>query len=123
MRERGLREWDQVPPGSQPAMFLHQGPQRATRRRQEGVTTWEWYAMLAVYFRLDTLRNGSDFEIINELLDSIEAVFIGRIPGEQQTLGGTIYDCYIDGEIGVYEGDSDPNQGVVLCPLVLLTGV
>lgn len=121
-RKRGVKQWDQVPPGSQPAMFLQQGPQRASRRREQGLTTWEWYAEAMVYFRYDTIGTDADWLFTNTLIDSLDTVIQGS-RGERQTLGGVIYDCYIDGECGLYDAIDDPNQGVVLIPIVMLSGI
>lgn len=122
-RSRGIKQFDQVAAGSQPALFMQQGPQRASRRREQGITTWEWTAVALVYFRCDTLRNDDDWKFANTLLDSIEALLQGKPPGSRQTLGGVVYDCYIDGEVGLYESIDDANQAVITVPITILTGI
>lgn len=122
-RTRGLKHWDQVPQGSQPAMFLQQIPETASRRREMQIVTWEWRALVFIYFRTDTLKNDDDWRITNDFLDAFDRTIQGIPVGERQTLGGKIYDCYVEGEIGLYEAIDDPNQGVIVIPVVMLTGL
>jgi hypothetical protein len=122
-RENRLKHWDQVPPGSQPAMFMQQVIERSAGRRQRQVPTWEWHALAIVYFRSNTILDQDDWRITNEFLDNFDRIIQGIPVGECQTLGGIVYDCYVEGDVGLYEGQGDPNQAVIVIPLTVLTGL
>lgn len=122
-REPRVKEWDQVPPGSQPAMFMQQVIEVSSRRREQQMITWEWYAQVFIYFRSGTVTDQDDWRVLNEFLDAFDAVIQGRVAGEHQTLGGIVYDCYIEGTVGLYEGQGDPNQAVIVIPITMLTGL
>ncbi len=117
---RGLKQWDQVPTGSQPAMFFEQTYEVAIGREVQGITKWRWHSALLVYFRIDTLGNVADWQYRNALVDNIETTIRGR-RGERQTLGGLIEDCYIEGTMGPLE--LEDNQALIITPLIMLTGI
>lgn len=121
-REPRAKAWNKVPPGSQPALFMQQVIEVASGRKEQGVQTWEWSSLILIYFRENTIPDKDSWTVANEMMDSVDMIIQG-IPGEYQTLGGVVADCYIEGTVGLYEGQGDPNQAIIAIPVVILTGI
>jgi hypothetical protein len=122
-KSRRLALWDNVPPASQPALFLHKGIETVNQPQAYGAIQYSWQSQIWIYFRSDTLPQGilPDSEI-NNFLDAFDLVLQGLPPGERQTLGGVIYQCFIDGVIAFDDGLVD-NQAVIIIPITMLTGM
>jgi hypothetical protein len=118
---RQLVAWDQVPTASQPALFLHKGPEQNREERGSRLANWDWTAACVVYFRNDTFPEGTADTEINNFIDAFE-VTLRPDPGEFQMLNGLVYDVYISGEIGLYDAIDDPNQGVIVFPITIVQG-
>ena len=119
---RKLRHWDDVPTASQPALFVHKGPEDITEPNL-GLHNYKWNASIWIYFRADVVSTGiSPDTVINQMLDAFDATFESQPPGERQTLGNVIYNCCIEGQVHVDAGIVD-NQCVVVIPVVLTTGI
>jgi len=120
---RRLLHWSDVPPASQPALFLtmvgetfgpiHGLPPKRTLKAR----IW-----LYTYSSPDLATAPSTQ--INELLDAIEAALTPVEPspdglGLVQTLGGLVYHCWIEGNIETDEGYLGP-QGVCVIPISIM---
>ena len=122
MQEQRAKVWSKVSPGSQPAMFMQQVVEIAEGRRKSGLITWEWHVLVLIYFRANTIPDQDSWDVLNDFLDSFDTTIQG-FAGENQTLGNIIYDCYVEGTVGLYEGQGDPNQAIIAIPIVMLTGL
>jgi len=103
---RKLVLWDDVKANEMPALFQQQhdetvkGNGNLPTTITGGVTWW-------VYVHEDESQNLVPSQILNPLLDEIQAAFApkpGPWPAGAQTLGGLVSQCYIDGTIETDEG-------------------
>jgi hypothetical protein len=114
---RTMKAWDQVGSAQQPALFLHQGIEKADQGAggdlRMALNRWIWLANVWVYFRLD--NNTESATVLNQLKDAIDTV-ICPVPGSKQTLAAQnsniplvtnirITDCMQD------DGVLDPKGG------------
>lgn len=119
--ERRLKLWTDVPVGERPALFQFEG----------GVDGYAWSndllpkrtieAKLFIYFDAkDPSVVGASQ--INDVLDAIDAALtptgrdahLGR-----QTLGGTAFNCRIDGQVFKDPGDLD-GDGLAIIPIKII---
>lgn len=113
---RRLRHWADVPQADQPALFLAQGAQTATVE-QRLPTRWTLGATLYLYANTGGDLKQNPMTLLNPILDQIvdnllpEDAFSG-----EQTLGGLVERCRIDGEIETDEGTLG-DQAVVIVPI------
>ena|ERR1051325_8010179 len=117
-----LVDWDQVPAANQPAIFMHRGPQRQTQPNANGITKIHWKVTVWIYFRTDGFRTVNTYpdELSDEFLDAVEQLFQTNPPLDGRlTLGGTVYHCWIDGDMFFDAGVVD-GQGVAIIPLSIL---
>lgn len=130
---RALQDWDDVPHGNQPAMYLHQLPQRASQPNIS-LVQWQWHAACWVYYRTDNINNPNSGvypdTVVNQILDAIELALQPAPPEERQTLGlavpnapGTtgVIHTWIDGDV-VWDSGLTNNQAVIVIPITILVG-
>lgn len=118
---RKLKPYDGLKAAQYPALFQTQVDEVVKSRGnlpgqyQGGVRWW-------VYAYTDPSGTESPSQIINPLLDAIEAA-LKPGPGApgSQTLGGLVDQCYIDGTIKTDEGYLD-NYSVAIVPIVFVVG-
>ena len=120
IQSRGIKAADEINPADQPAMFLSQGPERSSKRRDTGATSWEWWAALVVYFRTDVNPVKEDWEYANAILESLDTLLWH--PDGVQMLGGTVADCFIEGEISLFPEPEQTQQQTLVVPIVMLLG-
>ena len=113
---RRLNHWADLPPESQPAIYLQVGNENRTQQR--GLPphiTLE--ASVWVYVNTEGEPAGP---VINAVLQGIDAVLQ---PMEQvtnpNTLGGLVRNCWIEGVTSIYEGDLG-DQAVAVIPVKML---
>ena len=123
LKGRRVLDWDDVPPASQPAIFLHQTTQTADQNQAMFLTKWELNALVWIYFRTDASKDQATNPdtAVNAYLDAFEAT-IDPVPGRKQTLGGLVENCWING-VCLSNSGVDDGQGVIMIPLTLLTGI
>jgi hypothetical protein len=118
---RRARIWTNVTPAEQPAVFL------VKARETLDQTTWEApryrlsYLVLC-YLRADAAPNLIPEVEINKVLDAVDATLLGTPPGEKQTLGGVVENCWIEGDVMIDTGILD-QQIVIVIPVSILTGI
>lgn len=119
---RRLKEWTQVPPADQPALFLQETFQEVAENNL-ALPEERWHAHVWVYFRADGSPdpNCPPDTLVNIFIDSVLKAIRNPRAGERQTLGGLVYHCKVDGTIAFDSGVLD-NQGVIVIPLTILIG-
>lgn len=116
------RIWSNVTPDDQPAMFLIHSGESAVQSQAPGLTKWLLHFEMLVYLRVDPSPTATPDTTINAILDAIDAQLQSMPPGERQTLGGVIYNAWIEGQILIDTGILD-QQVAILVPIKCLTGI
>nr|DAX80558.1 MAG TPA: hypothetical protein [Bacteriophage sp.] len=114
---RRLRHWNDVPEIEQPAVFLAQNGEQIDRLR----AVWTLRMDVYVYVSVGGDENAVTATPMNHIIDKIaDALRPRRELGEtEQTLGGLILDCRIEGKIETDAGVLGA-QSVAIIPLVIL---
>jgi hypothetical protein len=118
---RGFVEVANVASADQPAMCLAKGFERAVRRREEGVTTWDWVFGLWIYFRVNATVVDADWKFTDDVMDALDAN-LAAFPADMQSLGGIVNDCFIEGEIAPMPDPEQTQQQTLIVPIVVVTG-
>lgn len=123
-----FRQWSGFDPANQPALFLRR-PFEMVSQPRSGLSKYELKYDCYIYFRVDSNDETSNPYIqADAIVDAIDKV-LQPIPayGGRQSLqlvnGGKplVDNAYIDGKIGLADGVDD-GQGVILIPIVCVTG-
>jgi len=100
---RKLRHWDDLKSSDFPALFQAQGDDEIAAHGNLPPA----HSMLAkwwVYAYTDPSQNKTPAEVINPLLDAVEAALAPEPGQSAQTLGGLVDQCYIEGKVETDEG-------------------
>lgn len=120
--ERRLRHWNDVPAIEQPYLCLAQGGQNIDPANPaKGIPTKRtMHADIYVYARTDGEQVPSS--VLNPIVDAIEQALEPPYPDieKNQTLGGLVTHCWIEGEIDTDEGTLG-DQAVAVIPVVILS--
>ena len=99
---RRLRHWADTPKSEQPALYQAQAGEEAIPQR--GLPAkWHLSVNFYIYVQADDNPDDSPAPALNSLLDAIEAALAPDISG-LQSLGGLVYNCWIQGKIETLEG-------------------
>ena len=118
---RKLKHWEDVQPDGQPALFQLQRHEQVVRK--PGLPP-RWELGLDLYLYVHTAGNLDPdvipSQLMNPLLDAVESSFVVDDPqGNRVTLGGLVYNCYIDGAVEIFEGNLG-DQAVAILPITVL---
>lgn len=113
---RRLKHWTDTSDDAQPAIFMAQANQ--TAQHQGKAIPYKWDLDLKIYVYVRAVESTAPAQIINPILDAIEAI-LNPTAGQQQTLGGLCDVCYIDGAIETFEGTLG-EQEVAIVPVKIL---
>jgi hypothetical protein len=114
---RRLRHWDDVPSNEQPALFLAQGNINA--EFETGLpTVWTCRADVFLYVKTGGDLHATPASVFNPILDSIISKLLPPPHLGEQTLGGLVHRCRIEGEIETDEGTLG-DQAVVIIPVTM----
>lgn len=121
MQTQDLVSWNNVDATSQPALFLHRGPQLSEQKQAFGVTKLHWRATAWVYYRTDGLHGNGTYPdtFADAILDNFEQTFQTDPMNGRLTLGGLVWHCWLDGMVTWDPGLLD-NQGVLVVPISIL---
>lgn len=117
--------WTNVNAFDQPYLGLVVPDDMASDNQAFGLTKWtrRYYGM--IYFRRDAipLEPGTYVQdIIDDLIDAVDAAFAAPRKGEPNTLGGIVQTCMIDGTIFTDSGTLD-QQCAIIVPITIITGI
>ncbi len=118
---RAMEPPDDVPTTNQPALFQVPGPLHSISK-EFALPKWVCTAMLMIY-----LRSGSAQPVPNPLPQTLAYYLIWGImnslltnlPYEKQTLGGLVYHCWIEGEVGI---ETASEQTTIAIPVFIDAG-
>ena len=114
---RRLQHWSDVPSEQQPALFLTETGQTATTVKGQPTV---WTLQCDVYLYLQTTPDQSPGQMMNPYLDAIETALLpGNAMETNQTLGGLVSHCWIEGQIQTDEGLLG-SQAVAIIPIKIL---
>jgi hypothetical protein len=120
---RRARNYTQVTPVEQPALYLIERRETASAKNRGLPTIWHLHGEIYIYARneLNQVAAGSGGgQVLNPLIDAVEgAINPGTVPGMIQTLGGLVSRAFIDGDVQVDEGNLD-NQAVAIIPIHII---
>jgi hypothetical protein len=99
----------------QPALFIEEGPGETVKNPVEGgESVFNLYVDLGFYARIPDDRETAPSSVLNPLIDAVCNALAPGAGEEQQTLGGLVYHCRIDGKILKNEGLLDGQASVVI---------
>jgi hypothetical protein len=121
-KSRRVQLWTDISPEQKPALFLNEKEEDY----QNGGESYLPIVALTVEFFVYTYP-GNDPSVppatqMNTILDAIDAVLKPSPVTGQQTLGGLVSHCYIDGKIMKTPGDID-GEGLAVIPVKILATV
>ena len=116
---RKLKHWESVSSPDQPALFLVQR-RESSRIATKLPTIWTFHADIVLY----GTNGGQDTDIVpmsilNPIVDAIVTVLVPSVVPNEQTLGGLVERCRIDGDILTDEGVLG-DQAIVVIPVTIL---
>lgn len=119
---RKLKTWEDVEPEAQPALLLRQVIEHANYRKGlPTIWTCDVVLMLYVKTQAQNVESVIPSEILNPLLDAIEAAIVVDDPATNSaTLGGLVSHCAIAGDIQYFEGTMG-DDAVAVVPIQFLT--
>lgn len=117
IKSRRLKHWTDVAPIDQPALFMTQKRENAVQNTNMP-TKWTLHAEVIVYANVGADYNATPSQILNPIIDAICAAITPDEAVGEQTLGGLVHRCRIDGAIETDEGALG-EQGVVIIPVVI----
>jgi hypothetical protein len=113
---RRLVHWNDVATADQPALFQAQIVETATSTNSIP-TLWEFRVDLYLYAHTDGTDKDTPSSILNPLIDAVVEVL--KPQSFEQTLGGLVTRCRIDGPTQTDEGVLG-NQAVCIIPVVIV---
>jgi hypothetical protein len=116
---RKWKSFADVPPEQQPALFLVEQKERAMPESPGQPTKWGLAAEIVIYAWAagDDIGTG---EVLNPVLDKLQAALAPVRYGEKVTLGGLVQHVYIDGVIEK-DGGVLGQQAMAVIPIAILT--
>jgi hypothetical protein len=100
---RKLLHWADVPASMQPALYLVKTTEQYVRNR--GVPALVHFVLHLYLYAMTSDPEISPQEVLNPLQDAIDSALLSGIDGEgNQTLGGLVHRCWIEGEVITDEG-------------------
>ena len=119
---RRLAHWTQCP--TQPALYLYEKPETHKRQNPASLTARMLEADIFIYINVGEDASAVPVTQLNALLDLIDPSSGGVLKPDvldqnRQTLGGVVYDCWIEGQIIKVPGDMD-GQGIAVIPVKIL---
>ena len=116
---RRLKHWSDVSPAQQPALFVSQRTELVTRT--PGLNpVWDLHIDVYLYANTGGDKSIAPSQILNPLIDAIEAALKPNPIDNKQTLGGLVQHAWIDGAIETDEGVLG-DQAVAIIPVVIRT--
>jgi hypothetical protein len=118
-KSRTVKNWSEVGPADQPALFQVEGKQDGQVHPAAG-TKWTFHAELVLYAHQANTVDGADVvDLLNELVDTVLTAIAPGPAFDQQTLGGLVTDCRVEGTIDTSEGRLG-SQAVAIIPVVII---
>ena len=118
---RRLKLWSDVPAASRPACFLFEGSQETYSWSESAFPKRIIEVKLFIYLNAkDPSVSGA--ALLNGVMDALDTTFAlsGRdLALGRHTLGGTVYNCRVDGKVLKDPGDLD-GDAILIVPVKLI---
>jgi hypothetical protein len=118
---RRLKLWSDVPAASRPACFLFEGGHESYSWSENALPKRVIEVRLFVYLSAKD-PNVAGAPLLNKVMDAFDSAFIltgGDVLSGRNTLGGTVYNCRIDGKALKDPGDLD-GDALLIVPIKLI---
>jgi hypothetical protein len=115
---RRLLAWGQVSLPDQPALFIIQKRENAVVKTGYP-TIWHLELDLVIYCNTGGDEKAVPSSVFNPLVDAVVTALIGTNLNQDQTLGGLVTRCRIEGAIETDEGVLG-SEAVVIIPITIL---
>lgn len=116
---RRLKHFEEIGFADQPALFMVQKSE-TSKVTTKMPTVWTLHVDVVLYGTNSGQQSVAPMSSLNPIVDAISASLLPSAPTmEEQTLGGLVERCRIEGEIVTDEG-SLGDQAVVVIPVTIL---
>lgn len=115
---RKLKAADEIAPADQPALFQVQGNQVANAQTKLP-NKWTLFADLFLYVHTEGTDAQAPTELLNPLRDAIVDVIEPDTPTMEQTLGGLVHSCRINGTLEIFDGALG-EQAIAVIPVEII---
>lgn len=115
---RKLKHWNDVPANQRPALFMAQANAIAMPPAIIGQPT-KWMLPVHLHIYLSTQGATSPGEVMNPIMDALDAMFSANPGRGIQTLGGLVQWARIEGTIETSEGTMGPDE-IAVVPINIL---
>ena len=119
LTSRRLKLWTDVNSGQKPALFVAQRPQQYAQGSTATPQKVTLEAEIYIYTNAGTDPNVVPATEINNLVDAVDAALAGSVITGNQTLGGIVQHCWIEGKVFIDPGDID-GDGLAIIPVKIL---
>lgn len=118
----------------QPAMYMMEGGVRIVPRQGLNLPRYQFEAAAILFFRntegdtgipstqMNDLWDAIDYQLTQQTLKSDGVTVIPLLGGQKQSLGGVVYDAFVEGTAIRNEGLLN-NQGAIAYPITILKGM
>lgn len=117
-QSRRIKLFSDVGSGEKPALFMYERPEKITNGNNK-LTITELNVDLFIYIDAGKDQSSVPITVLNPLIDALASVLQPAAPFADQTLGGLVSRCYIDGQIMKEPGDLD-GDGIAIIPVKIL---
>ena len=113
---RRLRLWSDVNASDKPAIFVVQRPQNYVNASTATPAKVTLEAEIIIYTNAGKDPNYVGATDLNNLVDAVDVALAGNPVTGNQTLGGLVNHCWIEGKIFIDPGDLD-GDGLAIIPV------
>ena len=118
-KSRRLKLWSDVNAADKPALFLAQRGQTYVQGSTAAPQKVTLKADILIYTNAGKDPNVIPATTLNGLVDAVDAALSGSVITGNQTLGGLVAHCWIEGEVMIDPGDID-GDGLAVIPVRIL---
>ena len=119
LSSRRWRPWNDVPTADHPAVFLNQKYEEATFKVRMP-TRWQLFVDVIIYAHAFADTDNIPSSALNPLVDAVVGALKPPPGEEEQTLGGLVTYCRVEGRVQVFEGLLG-DQAAAFIPVTILT--
>ena len=114
---RRLLQYTEVSPPDQPALFMVQ-KREAAKIQTKLPTIWTLYVDLVLYGHNSGQPSVAPMSLLNPIVDSIVNILLPSFQPDDQTLGGLVHRCRVEGDIVTDEGMLG-DQAIIVIPVTI----